>query len=217
MYGIDKAMGVIQESTPFNAVDYQFVMHHLQKYGSPRAKLTRLLKSKALIRVRKGLYLLGSKFKKSPYCLELLANMIYGPSYVSLERALEIYGLIPEHVQMITSVTFKSNKEFHTPVGNFSYAHCHPKSYSVGITTRAFSEYENPLIATPEKAVVDMLTIRRGKITSQHQLEQILLEDLRMEEDDLRNLDIKQIQMIQDVYPHSAINFLEKWLSKLKK
>lgn len=216
IYGIDKAMAVLQERAMANEIDYQFVMDCLQEYGSPRSKLTRLLKSQALIHIRKGLYLLGPKFKRSAYCLELLANMIYGPSYVSLESALQIYGLIPEHVEMITSVTSKLSKEFRTPVGHFLYAHCHPKSYSIGITTKSFSEHENPLIATPEKALIDMLTIRRGKITTFSQLEYILLEDLRIEEEDLRALDIKQIRAIQDAHPHSAVDFLEKWLSKVK-
>lgn len=215
-YGIDAAMAILQEKALTNELDYQFVMDCLKDYGSPRSKLTRLLKSQALIRVKKGLYLLGPKFKHSPYCLELLANMIYGPSYVSLERALHIYGLIPEHVEMVTSVTFKVCKEFNTPVGNFLYAHCHPKSYSVGVTTRKFSELENPLIATPEKALTDMLTIRRGKVTSVQQMEQILLEDLRIEEEDLLALDLKQVRNIHEKYPHSAIYFFEKWLSHLK-
>lgn len=216
LYGIDKAMRILQERALTNELDYQFIIDCLQDYKSPRMKLSRLLKSEALIHVKKGLYLLGPKFKHSPYCLELLANMIYGPSYISLERALQIYGLIPEHVEMVTSVTIKISKEFKTPIGHFSYAHCHPKGYSVGVTTKTYSEYENPLIATPEKALTDTLTIRRGKVTSRRHMEQILLEDLRIEEEDLRALDIKQIQNIQQTHPHSSISFLEKWLLHLK-
>ncbi len=214
--GVDEAIAILQERSLTNELDYQFVMDCLKDYASPRAKLTRLLKSGALIHVKKGLYLLGKKFKHTPYCPELLANLIYGPSYISLERALQIYGLIPEHVEAVTSVTAKLSKEFKTPVGNFLYAHCHPNSYSVGVTRRSFSKHENPLIAIPEKALTDMLTIRKGKVTSMHQIKQILLEDLRIEEDDLLKLDIKQISNIQDVFPHSAIHFLKKWLLQLK-
>ena len=216
LYGVDEAMAHIQKKALANELDYQFVMDCLQNYKAPRAKLTRLLRSEALIHLTRGLYLLGPQFKLRPYCLELIANLIYGPSYISLERALQIYGLIPEHVEMITSVTCKKSNEFKTPVGYFLYAHCHPKSYSIGVTTKSFSEYENPLIATPEKALTDMISIRRGKVSSTHQIEQILIEDLRIEEEDLKNLDLKQVQNIQEAYPHSAIYFLEKWLSHLK-
>jgi hypothetical protein len=214
--GIDAAMSVIKERVIGNELDYQLAMDCLRGYASPRAKLVRLVQSKALIRIKKGLYVLGSKFQQRPYCLELLANLIYGPSYVSLERALSIYGMIPEYVEEITSVTAKSTKEFRTSVGNFSYAHCHPKSYSTGITSRPYGEHENPFIATREKALTDMLTIRRGKVTSLRQLEEILLEDLRLEEEDLVHLDLNVIREIQHAHPHSSIYFLEKWLSHRK-
>lgn len=214
--GIDAAMAVIQARALTNQVDYQFVMDCLQNYGSPRAKLTRLIQSGALIRLKKGLYVLGSKFKKAPYCLELLANMIYGPSYVSLERALQIYGLIPEHVEEVTSVTIQATKKIKTPLGYFSYAHSQTKSYPIGITSKSYSDYENPLIAMPEKALTDLLMIRRGKLVSRRQVEQILLEDLRIEEEDLLALDLKLIREIQDSFPHSAVYFLEKWLTYLK-
>lgn len=214
--GVDPAMVVLEKRALTNELDYQFVMDCLKTYAAPRSKLSHLLKSGALIRVKKGLYLLGPHFKRGPYCLELLANMIYGPSYVSLERALQIYGLIPEHVEVVTSVTLKPSTEFKTPVGLFTYAHCSRNSYSIGVTTRAFSSYEHPLIATPEKALTDTLTIRRGKVTSMRQIEQILLEDLRIEEEDLKTLDIEQISQIQEEGPHSAIYFLEKWMRHLK-
>src|SRR3990167_5392690 len=97
--GVDPAMAVIVAKAKANELDYQFVMDCLKDYASPRAKLSRLIDEGALIRVKKGLYLLGPEFQHHPYCLELIANLIYGPSYVSLERALYIYGMIPEHVE----------------------------------------------------------------------------------------------------------------------
>lgn len=214
--GIDSAIATLLDHALTNEIDYQFAMDCLKNYASPRSKLTRLLKSDALIRIKKGLYVLGNRFKLRPYCLELLANLIYGPSYVSLERALQIYGLIPEHVEVVTSVTSKVSKEFRTPIGNFLYAHCHPSNYSVGVTTMSFSDNDRALIATPEKALTDMLTIRRGKVTSIEQINQILLEDLRIEEEDLLALDFKLISKIQETAPHSAIHFLEKWLKGKK-
>jgi hypothetical protein len=213
--GVDAGMALLQDRALVNELDYQFAIDCLKDYAAPRAKLGRLIASGALIRLKKGLYLLGPRFRHTPYCLELLANLIYGPSYVSLEKALQLYGLIPEHVETVTSVTSREGKEFRTAVGNFLYAHCHPKSYSIGVTFRSFSEHEQALIATPEKALTDLLTIRKGKVTSLHQMGQLLLEDLRIEEEDLRNLDLKRIQEIEKIFPHSAVHFLEKWLAHL--
>lgn len=214
--GVDSAIAKIHDRALVNELDYQFVMDCLKDYQAPRAKLTRLLRSGALIRAKKGLYLLGPRFKRSPYCLELLSNMMYGPSYVSLERALHIYGLIPEDVPVVTCMTTKASKQFTTPVGNFIYVHTPLHYYFVGITRMQFSQYENPLIACPEKALVDLLMAKRGKMTSMLQLEAILLEDLRIEEDDLLALDLKQMRKIKELIPHSAVQFLEKWLSYRK-
>src|SRR5581483_4675035 len=110
--GIDSAMLLLRESMVGNVLDYQFVMHMLRRYSSPRAKLSRLLKSEALIHIKKGLYLLGQEFRREPYLPEQIANLMYGPSYVSLEWALRKYGLIPEHVEAVTSVTLKNANEF---------------------------------------------------------------------------------------------------------
>ena len=52
----------------------------LADYQRPREKITQLLKNKVLIRVKKGLYVFGEAYKKGPYSLEILSNLIYGPS-----------------------------------------------------------------------------------------------------------------------------------------
>jgi hypothetical protein len=62
-----------------------------------------------------------------------IANPLYGPSYISLEYALSYYGLIPERVESITSVTTKRSKKFITPLGSFSYEHIPLKAYPIGI------------------------------------------------------------------------------------
>ncbi|MBF5059620.1 hypothetical protein [Candidatus Neptunochlamydia vexilliferae] len=68
------------------------------------------------------------------YSLEILANKIYGPSYVSLEYALAYYGMIPEHVVEVTSVTSKRKRLYNTPVGRFSYTPIPLSLYGVGFT-----------------------------------------------------------------------------------
>lgn len=210
--GID----IIQRRAIGNELDYSFIMDCLKEYASPRTKLTQLLKSGDLIRIKKGLYLLGNRYKKHFYSYELLANIIYGPSYVSLEKALQIYGLIPEHVEIITSVTPKKSKEFKTPVAYFSYTHCTPQSYPLGITTyQTENKNIHILMATPEKALYDILTLRRGKVKSVKEIREILTEDLRIDEEELHKLNKDKISEFLKIAPHSAIFFLEKWLRKL--
>src|SRR5262245_31791812 len=111
----------IRKSVVNEEIDYLLLTSLLKQYKRPRDKITQLLKSGALIRVKKGLYIFGSRYAKKPYILETLANLIYGPSYISLEYALAFYGMIPERVEVLTSVTNKRDKIFKTPVGLFTY------------------------------------------------------------------------------------------------
>ena len=85
-------------------------MSYLQHLKAPHRKIHSLLKSGALIRVKKGLYILGDAYREEPISLLLLGNLIYGPSYISQEYALQYHGLIPERVDLVTSMTCNRKK-----------------------------------------------------------------------------------------------------------
>jgi len=206
--GIDPALAVLLEKAPSQELDYGFVMDCLKMYKNPRVKLNHLLRLQALIRVKKGIYVFGKRFAKEPYCSEVLANMMYGPSYISAEWACQYYRLIPEKVTTVTSVTNKRSKEFATPVGLFTYDHLPLASFSVGSTLVQFSEKQQALIATPEKALVDLLTLRRGAFKSKKHFAETLFEDLRVEEEDLMRLNTALLEEIYETFPHSAIKYL---------
>lgn len=202
--GLDAGLAILREKAPANELEYGFVMDCLKSYGNPRNKLGQLLRSGALIRLKKGLYVFSQPLLKGSYSYETLANLIYGPSYVSLEWAVHYYGMIPERVEEITSVTLKRKQSFFTPLGTFSYEHTHPSAYPTGVTQIEHTEYQKGLIATPEKAVCDLLMLRRGKITSQMQLKEILYDDFRFEEDRILQLDRDRLKSIAVAYPHSS-------------
>lgn len=173
-------MESIRGFTDVEEIDYPFLIDCLKNYASPRAKITRLLKEGNLIRVKKGLYIFGPKYRKQLASLEILANKIFGPSYISLEYALMFYGLIPEHVEEVTSVTPKKNKQFSTPIGRFTYIHVPKKLYSIGFNLTTLGTNRFALIATPEKALADLFYIRKYKISNVEELKQLLFEDLRI-------------------------------------
>ena len=81
------AIAEIRQNVSGEVFDYQVLLEALAGYRKPRDKITRLLTSGAIVRVKKGLYCFGEAFRKEPLCREYLANLIYGPSYVSLEYA----------------------------------------------------------------------------------------------------------------------------------
>ena len=172
----------LRESVEAETFDYTTLMYYLSEYKSPRSKVTQLLRTGEIIRVKKGLYVFSSSQRRSLISLEVLANQIYGPSYVSLEYALAFYGLIPEFVAEVTSVTTKRQKMYQTPVGRFSYTPLPTPLFSVGFTLMPQADSGSALIATPEKALADLFYTRKLKITTDSDLKALLFEDLRLNE-----------------------------------
>ena len=113
--------------------------------------ISRNLKSGLFLKLRNNFYML----KDSNPPLYGIANKLYQPSYISLESALSHYGIIPEIVYTITSVTTKPTREFKTPKSVFSYQRI-KKSVFAGYSPVVI-EGSVVLLAEPEKALADYL------------------------------------------------------------
>ena len=87
-------------------------------------KARKLVSDGKIIRLKQGMYVASPEETGKVLNSNLIANHIYGPSYVSLQTALRHYGLIPERVHLIQSLTTKHSRSFETPVGNFDYKCC---------------------------------------------------------------------------------------------
>ena len=205
----------IRNSTSNEEIDYNLLITCLQHYKSPRDVITRLLKRKELIRVKKGIYVFGDLYRRRLISLEVLSNQIYGPSYVSREFALQYYGFIPEGVEEITCMTTKKNIFFNTVMGCFSYKHLSMERFSIGVTLLQNQPY-SALIATPEKAIVDFIYNRKDLCQNQSELLNILLNNYRCDEYQLRKLNIKLLQKIAKVYNYPTINLLPVVIKDLK-
>ena len=97
--------------------DYQQLTGLLGEYAKARDRIGELLRQGHVIRIKKGLYTFGEPLRRRPILLPALANLIYGPSYVSGVYALSYHGLIPEGVAVVTSQTTGRSCEFETPLG----------------------------------------------------------------------------------------------------
>ncbi len=197
-------------------IDYTFVMDCLKDYKSPRAKLTTLLKKGDLIRVKKGLYLFGSDYRKGPYSQEIMANKIYGPSYVSREYALAYYGLIPEFVAEVTSISTKRARNFDTPIGRFSYAHLPPKLYQVSFNLVTVRNNETALLATAEKALADLLYLRDDHPETLNELVELLFDDLRLDEAGVSRMRIGMFTEILKAGGSPLLKLIIEWLKRQK-
>jgi len=127
-----------------------------------RNQLTRWKKNGLLIQLRRGIYILNENDRKVFPSRFFFANQIIWPSYVSLESALGHYGLIPEAVKSVTSVTLKKTVRFNNKAGEYIYQHIKPEAF------RGYHSFKdeaglNVFIAEPEKAAVDFFYLNLGK------------------------------------------------------
>jgi predicted transcriptional regulator of viral defense system len=198
--------------------DYQTLLDSLRDYERPRDKISDLLRKGVIIRIKKGLYVLGDDHRRRPFALKLLANLIYGPSYVSLDSALQYHGLIPEHVMAVTSVTTGRSRTFDTPVGRFTYRQIPLSAFRIGMDRMEETPGKAVLIANAEKALADKIFDERniGAATPGRMLD-FLLNDLRLNEAGLRRLDPAFTLEIADCYRSRKLNILAQALMRVHK
>ena len=196
--------------------DYQALLGVLRGYERPRDKITNLLRKGAIIRVKKGIYVFGERYTRRPYSREVLANMVYGPSYVSLDYALHYYGLIPERVEAVTSMTCNRGRRFTTPLGLFIYRGITMSAYQIGIDQVMIEWGRSFLIAIKEKALADKIHDDRGTaIRTQDEMRTYLLDSLRIDEEELARLDHEKVSLIAERYKSRKIRLLSGLIRRL--
>ena len=165
-----------------------------ESLSSPSEKIRALEKDEQLIRLKRGLYVVSQEVSKKPINTCLCANHIYGPSYVSQQWALRWYGLIPERVYTMTSVTTKRTRIFENSLGRFTYNQVKPDYFSIGVNIVEEDDV-NFLIASREKALCDfILHDRYVPSQSIRTLWQYLEEDIRFDIDELATFDVSIIE-----------------------
>ena len=159
------------------------------------AHVQRALKSGEVIQLRRGLYHLSSSVFPVLVSTEMLANLIYGPSYVSLESALSYHGWIPEAVHNCTSVTSGRPRHFDTPHGRFSYVRIKQTPLMAGVLCEQATG-GTFLVATPLKALADIVAARGLDWTDSRPL----VSSLRIESEDIDGLTSEDFDMLDGVY-----------------
>ena len=183
--------------------------------ASPSEKIRALEKDGQLIRLKRGLYVVSPQESGLLLSHNLIGNMLYGPSYVSMLTALRDYGLIPERVEVIQSMTTHLTVSFENKVGRFEYLHCAKEYYPIGITQRQ-EEGVTYLIATPEKALCDyIISTPRLPLRFIKDTHMFLEEDLRLDMDAFMEMDVNIFKQCAAVSKkQQAINNLIKILER---
>jgi len=196
--------------------DYQTLLDVLRHYERPRDKISDLLRKGLVVRVKKGLYVLGDHYRSRAISRHLLANLVYGPSCVSLDSALQHYGLIPEHVEAVTSVSIGRSRIFDTPVGRFIYRQIPPGAYPTGVSRVEEPDGNAFLMAVPEKALSDKVYDSRNiDAATPGRMLRFLLDDLRVDESGLARLKPVLLQEIADAYRSGKLKVLTQAISAM--
>jgi predicted transcriptional regulator of viral defense system len=116
--------------------------------------VSRLLGQGELAQVARGVYALNP----NDLDIEKIATQLYYPSYISFESALARYGIINQGRYGLTLATTRHSKQMTIAGVECNYSKLKPALFF------GFDLIEGVFLASPEKAVLDMLyLICRGK------------------------------------------------------
>lgn len=190
-------------------ISNKILKNNYNEYSNKDNKLSRDVRDGKLFKIINGLY---ETNKNTPGYL--LASSIYGPSYISFEYALSLYGLIPERVDTITCATFdkKKKKQYNTDYGIFTYRDIPILVYPEEILLKEENNYSYQ-IATPEKALCDKLYTLKP-LNNYSNLESMLFNDLRIDVNEFNKLNVDKIIKLSNSYGSTNVELLAKYMRR---
>ena len=156
-----------------------------------RLQLSRWVKSGRIVQLRRGLYALAPPYQKTKPHPFVVANRMVGASYVSCQSALSFYDLIPENLSRVISITGKRPGHWDTPLGAYHFRHIKPE-YLRGYQMTDLGAGQQALVATPEKALLDLIYLQPNGD------EPAFLAELRLQ--NLSLLDLERLHNLADIF-----------------
>jgi predicted transcriptional regulator of viral defense system len=165
--------------------------------------ISRFLKYKDIVQLKRGLYVSTDFFDKNRNDVSYsfyLANVIRTPSYISSWAALQYYNLATEAIHSITSVTLKVTKEYHTKAGNFSYQSISKDLFTDFYLAKGKFDF---YIASPSKALFDLLYLRTRQFNklSVGQIK-VMISELRIDIDEMSREEQDKFYLMINKYCH---------------
>jgi predicted transcriptional regulator of viral defense system len=155
-----------------------------------RRQLSRWTKAGRLYQLRRGLYALAPPFQKVKPHPFVIANRMVRGSYVSCQSALAHYGLVPEHVPVVISVTTARPARWETPLGIYEFHHV-KTDFLHGYRLTDLGSGQKAFVAAPEKALLDLIYLRPGGDAPNY------LYELRLQ--NLERLNLDELQRLADL------------------
>ncbi len=156
-------------------------------------------------RIRRGLYCLHTRYLKRPVDAFAVAQLVHGPSYISMEAALSHHGWIPEAVYTVTSASVARSRTFTTPLGVFSFTRVPQRVFYAAVSRVETRAGDSFLLADPLKALADYVYVHRCRWTSLTPV----VENLRVDEETLRDVPPEAFELLIAHYRVKRVcNFL---------
>jgi len=176
---------------------YQLSEQYGLKSTTVDTYISRSLKRKEIISIKKGLYVSADFYNKNKGDISYsfyLANILRTPSYVSSWTALQYYDLTTEAIHTIMSITPKVTRAYKTKIGNFSYQSIQKElfsDFSLGMGRFDF------FIASPAKALFDLLYFKTHRFCG-IKFEEIkaLVAELRIDIDEMSEKEQEKFYMM---------------------
>lgn len=145
-----------QHIRPLTVFDTGLVLPFYSSPQQAQRQLTDWTRAGKLLQLRRGIYAFPPPYMGEQPLQYVIANRLVHPSYISLQSALSYYGLIPEHVASVTSVTTGRPVTLRNDFGRYMYRHI-KKEFYFGFRNWQLSQTQSAFIATPEKAILDLI------------------------------------------------------------
>ena len=182
-----------------------------RNYRSPKSKITEMIRNGEIFHIKRGWY---ADTRIAP---EAAAMVLEPFAYISFQSALRSHGLIPEAVfnYTVASPMLRNKTVYSNCFGTFLFYPVPAAAAGEGLSVVAAGK-ETFFIASAEKALMDMV-FRTRNITSVHEMILFLIEDMRIEEEDLINLDLPFIEKTAPLYNRNKEQLLVSALKKIRK
>ena len=135
---------------------------------------------------------------------ELVANIIYQPSYLSCEYVLQKYGIMSEAVTVITSVSTKKTNKFTNDLGIFRYYSIREKLFT-GFTIKQKGDF-TIAEASVAKALFDFMYFRKTFLNSLSEVKALRLNLENLKKKDFLELKkyirLEKSKKMQTIYNH---------------
>ena len=173
----ERLLGVVGEEPVFET---GLLLAGEMEPADVRRQLARWTKAGRVLQLRRGLYALATPYQKTKPHPFVVANRLVHSSYVSRESALAYYGLIPEYVPSVTSVTSGRPGRWQTPFGSYDFRHVRTERLR-GYQRVELAAGQWALVATAEKGLLDLIYLNAGGDSPAY------LEELRLQHLDTFN------------------------------